>query len=88
MASAADDEKQSQEEVDFAYVLDYTYTMGPYIDQVKKDIQTVVSKMTKNFPQFKLRLACVGYRDWADGDKRIIHLDFRGREIDKVTRGW
>lgn len=67
---------QKQEEVDFAYAIDCTGSMGSYISKVQEDIRAVVSKMDKEFPQFKLRLGCVGYRDWCDGGDRLEHLDF------------
>jgi len=67
---------QKQETVDFAYAIDCTGSMSSYIQQVKSDIDSVVSEMSAQFPQFKLRLACVGYRDWCDNGDRLTQQNF------------
>ena len=71
-----EEHKQETETVDFAYAIDCTGSMDPYIKQVKTDIDKVVSEMGQRFPEFKLRLACVAYRDWCDGADRLESLDF------------
>jgi len=68
--------KQEQETVDFAYAIDCTGSMRSYIQQVRSDIDKVVSQMAQQFPAFKLRLGCVAYRDWCDGGNRLQSQNF------------
>eukprot|EP01083_Nonionella_stella_P165692 551904_1 len=62
--------------IDFAYTIDSTGSMKKWISQVKTDIITVVDNLQKQFPEYTLRLGCIAYRDWSDGNKRLEKLDF------------
>eukprot|EP01083_Nonionella_stella_P154611 498453_1 len=62
--------------VDFAYVIDCTGSMSSWIDQTKNDIETIVDTITATYPHIQLRLGCVAYRDWGDGDRRLETLPF------------
>eukprot|EP01084_Bolivina_argentea_P287626 493551_1 len=62
--------------VDFAYAIDCTGSMGSWITQTKNDIHTIVDTITRTYPHIQLRLGCVAYRDWSDGDKRLQKLQF------------
>ena len=73
MSGSNDDEKK--ETVDFAYAIDCTASMSSYITQVKQDIDNIVTKLETEFPDFQLRLACVGYRDWCDA-QRLENFNF------------
>eukprot|EP01083_Nonionella_stella_P171864 588048_1 len=62
--------------VDLAYAIDCTASMGHWIKQTKIDIHTVVDVITTLYPDIQLRLGCVAYRDWGDGDRRLETLQF------------
>ncbi len=50
--------------------------MSPWINQVTCDILEVLNDFQQKFPAYTLRLACVAYRDWSDGNKRIERFHF------------
>ena len=61
--------------VDIAFMVDCTSSMGPYIKEVKQNIREI-SKYMKEKQQGEIRFAFVGYRDHNDGPRRIETLYF------------
>ena len=49
--------------VQVAFMIDATGSMGPYIDQAKATVQTVMVEIRKKFNHSKVTFACVLYRD-------------------------
>ena len=62
-------------DVDIAFMVDCTSSMGEYIKEVKQNIKEI-SKYTKERQQGEIRFAFVGYRDHNDGPRRIETLNF------------
>ena len=62
--------------VDVAFMMDATGSMGSYIEAVKNGINSIVSKIHKKFKNAKVRVAFVAYRDYGDGAKHFEILDF------------
>eukprot|EP01083_Nonionella_stella_P085467 237024_1 len=50
--------------------------MTKWIVQTKENIQSIVDTITATYPHIQLRLGCVAYRDWGDGDRRLETLPF------------
>ena len=61
--------------VDIAFMLDCTSSMGQYIKEAKENIREIVT-FIKERHQSEIRFAFVGYRDHNDGPKRIETLGF------------
>ena len=61
--------------VDVAFMLDCTSSMGSYIAGAKNDIQNIVDAITLSYEN-KIRVAFIAYRDHCDGADRIERLDF------------
>ncbi|CAF1506990.1 unnamed protein product, partial [Didymodactylos carnosus] len=65
------------ESVDVCFMMDCTNSMRKYIDQVKQYIFNTVDLLKVRFPQLKMRLAFIGYRDLnLPLDKQYSTLDF------------
>eukprot|EP01084_Bolivina_argentea_P257644 434108_1 len=68
--------------IDCVFAIDCTASMDYWIGvlrswSLKTDIQRVVDGLRNKYAyQYKLRVGCIGYRDWSEGDKRIEALDF------------
>ena len=62
-------------DVDIAFMLDCTSSMGAYIKEVKQNIKEIV-RHVKEQQEGEIRLAFVGYRDHNDGPRRIETLNF------------
>lgn len=62
--------KQS-ERVDICFMVDCTGSMRSYIKETKKTVHNMVDRLAKMFPDFKVRVAFVAYRDHSDGVNRI-----------------
>ena len=79
------DFKQKQQELaelikelsnlDVAFLMDCTGSMGFYINETKQKIEHVVNFIKKEF-ETNVKIAFVGYRDHTDGDNRIECLEF------------
>ena len=61
--------------LDIAFLVDCTGSMGSYIAETKKDIEHIVTSIKETFEN-KVQVAFVGYRDHSDGHKRIECLQF------------
>ena len=61
--------------VDIAFVVDCTSSMGLYIRKVRQNIREIVSDIKENH-NGEIRFAFVGYRDHNDGPNRIETLYF------------
>ena len=57
--------KQYQD-VDLLFMVDCTGSMQPYINQVKDTIRSMSQRLRCAYPQLKLRLGFLGYRDLWD----------------------
>lgn len=64
------------EEVDLAFIIDCTGSMGGYISEVKNKVNEIIAGIRKTNASLRMRLAVVGYRDLCDGDARFQVLDF------------
>ena len=62
-------------DVDIAFMLDCTSSMGVYIKEVKQNIREI-AKYIKERQQGEIRFAFVGYRDHNDGPRRIETLNY------------
>lgn len=71
------DEIIKAEQVDFCFLVDCTSSMSTYIDEVSATINHIVNKLSKQFRNFKIRCALVGYRDHSESaEERIINTTF------------
>lgn len=73
---------------DLCFVIDATGSMDPYITEVKNVIGSIVDSLTRPHGSSSsklgagagllssMRIACVAYRDYCDGDERLQVLDF------------
>lgn len=66
---------RAAEQVDLAFILDCTGSMGPYIVSAKNSIQDIIKRVRTSNRSMNLRLALVGYCDVGDL-KRFGVLDF------------
>ena len=62
--------------VDVAFLIDATGSMGTYIKAVKDGINSIVSKINSRFKDAVVRVAFVAYRDYEGGAKHFEILDF------------
>jgi mRNA-degrading endonuclease YafQ of YafQ-DinJ toxin-antitoxin module len=69
-------ELKKAEKVDMCFMLDATGSMSSYISEAKSVIHRIIDKLKNRFQDFELRAAFVGYRDHADGPKRVTVFDF------------
>jgi len=70
--------KESQQ-VDHAFLMDCTGSMGSYIATAKEKILGLVKDLKTKYPNMKLRLAFIGYRDitdWGPEEKQYIFVPF------------
>jgi hypothetical protein len=58
------------------FALDCTVSMRPFIDAAKTTIKLMVDDLARLYPDVPLRMAIIGYRDHAYGDKRLEILRF------------
>jgi hypothetical protein len=66
---------ETNQNADVAFLVDCTGSMVKYIDETKKQIQSIVDQIQDTYGN-KVRIAFVGYRDHCDKEKRIESLDF------------
>ncbi len=69
------------------FLVDCTGSMEPYMNELKKDIiHLITNRVQVIFPEFKLRISFVGYRDYdekgRDIEGRIEKLDFTNKTHD------
>lgn len=69
-------ELKKAEKVDICFMLDATGSMSSYIAEAKNVIHRVIDKLKHRFEDFELRASFVGYRDHADGPKRVTIYNF------------
>ena len=62
--------------VDVAFMIDATASMGANIKAAKNSITTIVTDVKKAFRNNTVRMAFVAYRDYSEGSGRIEMLDF------------
>ena len=62
-------------DVDIAFMVDSTASMGRYIDQVKNHIADIVQNIVEKFNDSHVRIGFVGYRDYTEGKARFEVLD-------------
>ncbi|KAF4132311.1 Alpha-kinase family [Phytophthora infestans] len=62
--------------LDLVIVMDCTGSMGPWIDEVKSAIVSIIDNVKKDHPSANVRVGFVAYRDFCDGVKRlqVYHL--------------
>ncbi len=73
--------KEQSQRVDLCFLVDCTGSMDICIAEVKNNVYNIVMKVWKVFPDLKVRLSFVGYRDVNDGELRFSVLDF----VDSVS---
>ncbi|MFE8605698.1 vWA domain-containing protein [Archangium violaceum] len=72
-------------ELDVAFVVDATGSMGDEINYLKAEIQNIVDSVRGTYPDVSARFALVMYRD--DGDEYVVRsFDFVSSE--STFRGW
>ncbi len=62
--------------VDLCFLVDSTGSMSSCIHEVKSKINDIVKQVTRVYPDLKVRLSFVGYRDHGDGGLRFSILGF------------
>ena len=62
--------------LDIVILLDLTGSMSPFIQMAKNTITKIVEFSKEKYVLSTVRFAFVGYRDFSDGDKRLVKLDF------------
>ena len=62
--------------VDVAFMMDATGSMGSYISIVKDGFNNIVARVHRKFKAAIVRVAFVAYRDYGDGTKHFEILDF------------
>jgi len=62
--------------LDIVIMLDLTGSMGPSIAMAKETIVKIIDFMKERYSQSTVRFAFVGYRDFCDGEKRLVKRDF------------
>ena len=65
----------SRNSLDLAFLLDCTGSMQPYIDMSKDQIKGIISDINAQYPEWKIRIGIVGYRDVKD-KKRFEVFNF------------
>ncbi len=70
------DEFKKAQMVDLCFLVDSTGSMCSCINAVKSKINTIVNQVKMVYPDLKIRLAFVGYRDVNDGGQRFSVLPF------------
>ena len=68
--------KQNNTNVDVAFTVDATGSMGDYIAAVKDSIDHIVSRIVQKYKNATVRLAFVGYRDYDVPETHFEILDF------------
>jgi len=80
--------KETQQ-VDHAFLMDCTGSMGSYIATAKEKILFLVKNLKAKYPDMKLRLAFIGYRDvddWIHGEQQYIFVPFTEDEEEFKTQ--
>ena len=62
--------------VDIAFMMDSTASMGKNINGTKSNVASIVDKVKDTFKVAKVRVAFVAYRDYTEGPKRFEIMDF------------
>jgi len=68
--------KKKNSNVDIAFMMDATGSMGSYIETVKNEINDIVARVHSEFEDAVVRVAFVAYRDYGDGSKHFEIFDF------------
>lgn len=58
--------------VKICFVMDCTGSMGPWIEQAKTEITTIMNGVTTEYPRARCRVGFVGYRDYGDSEQSIV----------------
>lgn len=61
--------------VQICFILDCTASMDPWIQAAKNQIMEIISKLRREYSEYRYEVALVGYRDFGDHE-RIILKDF------------
>ena len=61
--------------VDIAFVVDSTASMGRYIQDVKNHVSEIVHKTIEKYPNSTVRVGFVAYRDYTEKEMNIEALD-------------
>lgn len=68
------------ETIDVLFVLDLTGSMGPWIDQCKSHISSIIHALRDDLGVRTVRVAFTGYRDWGErnsaSSRRVVNVDF------------
>ena len=67
--------KSEYSNVDVAFLLDCTSSMDKHIVETKNQLKVIIDTLVEEFEN-EIRVAFVGYRDHADGAKRLEVVDF------------
>ena len=70
--------------VDVAFMMDATASMGANIRAAKENIGTIVTNIKEAFKDNVVRMAFVAYRDYSEGAGRFQIFDFT-EDIEKFT---
>ncbi|TNV81249.1 hypothetical protein FGO68_gene3470 [Halteria grandinella] len=62
--------------LDIVIMLDLTGSMASSITMAKETIAKIIDFMKERYSQSTVRFAFVGYRDFCDGEKRLVKRDF------------
>ena len=63
-------------EVDLCFVMDCTGSMGPHINAAKSCILKVAKRMEEMNQSIKIRFGFCGYRDYYNGNERLLRFPF------------
>lgn len=66
---------RSAQELDLAFVVDATGSMGCHVALVKEKIGSTIAAVKTRFPSSKVRVAFIGYRDYGEPIERIGFTD-------------
>jgi hypothetical protein len=71
-------------DVDVCFIVDFTGSMGPYIEAVKQHLVDLINNLSTTTRVRSVRIGLVGYRDYQD-EGRVVTVPFhRQRECDAV----
>ena len=67
--------------VQICFILDCTASMEPWIQAAKTQIMDIITKLRKEYQEYRYEVALVGYRDYGDRQQFIIHDFTEAKQI-------
>jgi hypothetical protein len=68
-------------ELDLMFIMDITGSMASWIEAAKKELFYILDFVDQSFPNTKIRISFVGYRDYCDKNRFSILNFTEDREI-------